>query len=94
MDLQKISITGNLTEDARVQNPGEKGFTVFSVACNPSKDVAEFFSVAMSGTGLTEYLKKGKKVYVEGQLSITSKVNDRGESIVFKNINRSTVILM
>lgn len=84
MDLNKVQIIGNITQDIELkQTPNGQNVCSFSVATNRNwvdqsgmrQEVAEFHSVVFWGK-LAEiagqYLHKGKKIYVEWRLQTRS----------------------
>ena len=95
MDIEKIIITGNVTADAKVIINEKGRFTSFTVACNISKDEANFYSVAVSGDNITKYLTKGKKVAVTGNPSaVIGKPNQYGVQEIYRSIKRAEVTLL
>jgi single-strand DNA-binding protein len=78
--MQKLMIIGNLGNDAIVRNVGNDTVISFSVAVNKKivnpdtgeeKEVSTWFSCAYwtDKTKVAQWLKKGKQVYVEGEIS-------------------------
>ncbi|MCH2188574.1 single-stranded DNA-binding protein [Candidatus Gracilibacteria bacterium] len=80
MDLNKVQVIGNITQDVELrQTPNGQNVCTLSVATNRSwndasgmkQEQAEFHNVVLWGK-LAEiagqYLQKGKKVYIEGRL--------------------------
>jgi len=80
MDLNKVQIIGNITQDIELrQTPNGQNVTTLSIATNRNwtdsswikQEQAEFHSVVLWGK-LAEiagqYLKKWKKIYIEGRL--------------------------
>lgn len=75
----KIILIGNLTRDPESKQTNGGEVCKFSVAVNEYKDETEFFNcVAFGKTAgvASQYLKKGKSVYVEGRLK-TNKWTDK-----------------
>ena len=80
MDLNKVQIIGNITQDIELkQTPNGQSVCSFSVATNRNwkdangmrQEQAEFHNLVFWGKLAEiagEYLQKGKKVYVEGRL--------------------------
>ena len=80
MDLNKVQIIGNITQDIELrQTPNGQNVTTLSVATNRNwtdsnwmkQEQAEFHSVVLwwkLAEIAWEYLKKWKKVYIEGRL--------------------------
>jgi len=81
MDLNKVSLIGNLTQDPELKNIASgQVVTTFNVATNynwrdvktkEKKSRADFHKVVAWGhlaEIITTYLKKGSKIYLEGRL--------------------------
>ena len=84
MDLNKVQIIGNITQDVELkQTPNGQNVTTISIATNRNwtdssgnrQEQAEFHNVVLWGK-LAEiagqYLAKGKKVYIEWRLQTRS----------------------
>ncbi len=74
--MLKLSLIGNLIKDAENSEVGATNVTKFTVAVNNrrKKDEAPSF-IGCSlwgkrGNGLLPYLRKGTKIYIDGELSI------------------------
>ena len=69
--MQRIEIIGNLAKDA-VRVEGQNGgspFMSFTVICNEKKGESEIktsYEVTGAVTGVLDFLKKGKQVFVAG----------------------------
>lgn len=69
--MQRIEIIGNLAKDA-VRVEGQNGgspFMSFAVICNERRgedEVKVSYEVTASLTGVLDFLKKGRQVYVSG----------------------------
>jgi single-stranded DNA-binding protein len=94
MDLEQIQITGNVVADAIIKESTNGGFTSFSVAVNITKEQTNFYSAALSGDKLCQYIQKGKKVFIEGKLSLIQKTDNHGNPNIFRNISVNKIILM
>lgn len=75
MDLNRVTLIGNLTKDpAKKVVPSGQSVSEFSLATNyrtESKETVEFHDIVAWGKLaeiITQYVKKGSKVYVEGRL--------------------------
>lgn len=90
MDLNKVMLIGNVTQDPELRNlPTGSTVTTFSVATNLNwtdgngvkQSKAEFHNI-VAWKKLAEicaqYLKKGKKVYLEGRLQTRDWVDQQG----------------
>jgi single-strand DNA-binding protein len=110
--LNKVMLIGNLGKDPEVRSFQNGGKVVsFSVATSESwkdkssgerKDKTEWHNVSIFSEGLArvaeQYLKKGSKVYLEGQLETRKwqdqSGNDRySTDVVLRNFNSSMVLL-
>jgi single-strand DNA-binding protein len=75
--MKAITIAGNITKDSEVKTGGvdQTGFVTFSVAVNDGygqNKTTMFFDCTMwgkRGLAIADYLKKGTKVTVNGELS-------------------------
>jgi Single-stranded DNA-binding protein len=78
--LQKIEIIGNLVGDAEMKTgKEEKEFVSFRVAVSEGRDDEKkptYYDVSCGKSGLFQYLKKGKNVYVSGRLSLSTNCKD------------------
>ena len=84
MDLNKVMLIGNLTKDPESRSlVNGQSLSIFSVATNRTwkdatgvkKEQAEFHNIVVWGKLAdiaNQYLKKGKKIYVEGRLQTRS----------------------
>lgn len=101
--MLRCEVIGNLGKDAEVKKLNEKEFVSFSVAHTEytknndgtKSENTIWVSVLWYGNGgnLLNYLKKGAKVFVRGNLStrIYTDSNNKSHSIV--NVNATEVIL-
>lgn len=69
--MQKLQLIGNLAADAtQVQGKdGREPFISFTLACNEKKgdqEVTTWYEATYKSTGAFQFLKQGKKVYIEG----------------------------
>lgn len=104
MDLNKVMLIGNLTKDPEAKSlVSGQSLSSFSVATNRSwkdatgvkKEQAEFHNIVVWGKLAdiaNQYLKKGKKVYIEGRLQTRSWDDQNGvkkyrTEIVAENIS-------
>lgn len=110
--INKVILVGNLGQDPRVSNT-QSGTKVvsFSVATTESwrdkatgerKDRTEWHRVVIFNSGLADtaerYLRKGSKVYLEGQLQTREWDDQNGQKrytteIVLQNFNSALVML-
>ena len=72
--MYKTLMTGNLGQDATVNQVGDKKVINFSVAVQVRKDFTQwvdcsYWRNADQSTGVADYLLKGQKVLVEGECS-------------------------
>jgi single-strand DNA-binding protein len=84
MDLNKVQIIGRLTRDPEIRTtPSGKNVCSFSVATGftwtdqsgQKKEQTEFHNVVAwgkLGDIISQYMKKGRQIYIEGRLQTTS----------------------
>ena len=81
--VNKVIIVGNLGRDAELRYTGSgTAKTEFSVAVSYNKDTTEWFNVTLwgeTGERISQYLTKGKQVYVEGRLETQKWSDNEGE---------------
>lgn len=76
--MQQIQIIGLIGQDAVIRQTADNSFTSFSVAVNASHkdrqgnkvEQTDWFDVTTDNTKLTQYLKSGTKVFIQGKLSV------------------------
>lgn len=77
--MVQLQIIGNLVRDAEVKQIGTNNYTAFTAAVNAGKERTIFVSVLKrvneTGSGIAKYLTKGKKVFVQGQMSVQAYIN-------------------
>jgi len=102
--MNKIIITGNLTADPRVNTISRNGENIsvcnFTVAVNEGRGENQkttYFNVA-AWRGLAEpcskFLTKGRKVLVEGPVSLSVSTGNDGKTYANLNITAATVEFM
>lgn len=91
MNLNKVFLIGNLTRDAELKTlPSGSAVATFGLATNRTytdktgqkQTETEFHSLVLWGKRaevLTQYLTKGKMIFVEGRLKTTSWTSPAGE---------------
>ena len=72
--MYKTIMTGNLGQDAQINQVGDKKVINFSVAVQVRKDLTQWVECAYwrnadQSTAVADYLLKGQKVLVEGECS-------------------------
>ena len=97
--MQKLTIIGNLGEDARVVQPAQGSdrlpFVAFSVACNETWKDAQgikqerttWYNCISSYQNIAAYLKKGSKIYVEGRPTFKTFADKAGTQQIDIKIN-------
>ena len=97
--MQRIEIIGNLAKDA-VQVEGQNGghpFMSFTVICNEKRGDNEYktaYEVTGAVTGVLDFLKKGKLVYVSGYPSARGFVGKDEQPAAQMRINAQTIDLL
>ncbi|GAB4141167.1 MAG: hypothetical protein Fur0024_3070 [Patescibacteria group bacterium] len=106
MDLNKVMIIGNVTQEPRIsQTPSGQMVATFSIATNRTwtdqngiKQSKATFHNVIAWRKLAEivekYVKKGKKVYVEGELENREYVAKDGTTRKVTEITISNLILL
>ena len=110
--LNKVTLIGNLGKDPEIRTTGDgKEIANFSIATSETwkdkttgekKDKTEWHRVVCFNEGLTRviksYVKKGSKIYVEGQLQTRKWTNQEGQEVyttevILQNYNSSLILL-
>lgn len=106
MNLNKAMIIGNLTRDPEMrQTPNGKSVTSFSVATNrvwvsaagAKQEEVEYHNIVAWGKLAeicSQYLKKGRKAYVEGRLKTRDWVGKDGVKHVRTEIIAENMIIL
>ena len=101
--MQKLQIIGNIGKDAELKTTqGGKEYIKFSVAT--TKKVGDQTHTTWhdcvkwiydgKGKGILEYLARGVKVYVEGEVTANAYVNNQGEAVGTLNLNVQFIELL
>lgn len=84
------TIIGNLGKDAEIRaGKDDKNFLTFSVAHNEKKGndkATKWIDCIYYNENLAEYLKKGKKVYVHGSVTIKEYNGKEGMTVNVKEL--------
>ena len=97
--LNKVMVIGNLAKDAQLTHVGEQGtakasFRLLTTTGYGDHEHTEGFNCVLWGKradGLAPHLKKGKRVYVEGEMRTRSYEKD-GERRYFTDLRVSELI--
>lgn len=99
----QCEVIGNIGNDAEIKEFGGRKYVSFNVAHSERKKDAQGVvtesTVWMSvlwygdGGGLTQYLKKGCKVFVRGRLSLKTYQDKHGNTQIAVNVNANEVTL-
>lgn len=102
MDLNDVSLTGNITNDIESRDVNDSTVASFNIAVDRSKDTTDFFPVEVWGRTaelVQEYCSKGSKVAVSGSIqqdrwqddngNNRSRLKVKGNQIVFLSSNAS-----
>lgn len=71
--MNKLILCGNLTRDPQSKEVGSKTLTTFSLAINEGENLTTYVeceSWEKTASVVSEYVKKGHKLLVEGRLKI------------------------
>ena len=97
--MQRIEIIGNLAKDA-VRVEGQNGghpFMSFTVICNEKKGDAEVkvsYEVTGALTGVLDFLKTGKQVFVSGYPSARAFLSKDGQPSSQMRISAQSIELL
>ena len=110
--LNKVTLIGNLGKDPEIRTTGDgKEIANFSIATSETwkdkttgekKDKTEWHRLVCFNEGLTRviksYVKKGSKIYIEGQLQTRKWTNQEGQEVyttevILQNYNSSLILL-
>lgn len=101
--MLQLEVIGNLGSDAEIKEFSGKKYVSFNVAHSERRKDANGTTVESTtwvsvlwygdGGGLTQYLKRGCKVFVRGRLSVKSYQDRNGNTQVAVNVNASEVNL-
>lgn len=107
MDLNKVNLIGNLTQDPELKNlPSGQAVTAFNVATNyiwydtkskEKKSRADFHKIVAWGhlaDIVTTYLKKGSKIYLEGRLQNRTWDDKEGKKHYTTEVIASDLIML
>lgn len=99
----QCEVIGNIGNDAEIKDFSGKKYVSFNVAHSERKKDAQgvvtestvWVSVLWYGDGgwLTQYLKKGCKVFVRGRLSLKTYQDKHGNTQIAVNVNANEVTL-
>jgi single-strand DNA-binding protein len=102
----RLIVVGNLGRDAELKyTPGGAAVCKFSVACNETwtgkdgqkNERTEWFSVDLWGKqaeSLTEFLRKGKQVLVEGRMSTEEWTDKDGQKRKTVKVRADRIVLL
>lgn len=93
--MQQITIVGNVGKDAVVKSTNGNDITTFSVCVTESYKNAQGEKVEKSNwygcvyrrKGVANYIKKGDKILVQGNLNPKIYINDRREASLDLTVN-------
>ena len=97
--MQRIEIIGNLAKDA-VRVEGQNGtspFISFAVICNEKRgddEVKVSYEVTAAVSGVLDFLKKGKQVFVAGYPSARAYLNKENQPAAQMRINAQLIDLL
>lgn len=101
--MLQCEVIGNIGSDAEIKEFSGKKYVSFNVAHSEKRKDANGTTVESTtwvsvlwygdGGGLTQYLKRGCKVFVRGRLSVKSYQDKNGKTQVAVNVNANEVNL-
>lgn len=86
--MLQLQIIGNLTKDCETKEIGMNSYTCFNVACTASKNKEAVFIKVLKrnnengGNGISQYLTKGRKLFVQGVVDVSVYQRNGGEPAV------------
>ena len=103
--LNRVEIIGNIVRNAELTNRNINGVLTpcskFSVAVNETrangKDIVTYFDVTLwreRATGLSQWLMKGRQVYVSGHIRLNQYTGSDGPAYTTLQIHDPEVILL
>ena len=97
--MKSIAIIGNLTRDCKIYEGegGQSQSATFSVAVGDrlKRDApATYFGCRTYQQGVFPYLKKGKKVYLQGDFYTSQGTNNEGQAVTYLNVNVKNLELL
>ena len=97
--MQRIEIIGNLTKDAvRVEGQdGGRPFISFTVICDEKRGDSEYktsYEVAGAVSGVFDFLKKGRQVFLAGYPSARAYLGKDGQPAAQIRISAHTIDLL
>lgn len=106
MDMQQVSLIGNLTRDPEMRySPRGNAYTRFTLACNgkvrskngSTEDKASFYSCVVFGKLadiVNQYAVKGDKMFVQGTLDADIWQDNSGNARVSLDVNAQQAVLL
>lgn len=101
--MLQCEVIGNIGNDAEIKDFSGKKYVSFNVAHSEKRKDANGTMIESTtwvsvlwygdGGGLTQYLKRGCKVFIRGRLSVKSYQDRNGNTQVGVNVNASEVNL-
>lgn len=101
--MLQCEVIGNIGNDAEIKEFGGKKYVAFNVAHSERRKDANGANVESTtwvsvlwygdGGGLTQYLKRGCKVFVRGRLSVKTYQDRNGNTQIAVNVNANEVTL-
>ena len=101
--MLQCEVIGNIGNDAEIKDFSGKKYVSFNVAHSERRKDANGTTIESTtwvsvlwygdGGGITQYLKRGCKVFVRGRLSVKSYQDRNGNTQVAVNVNASEVNL-
>tara|TARA_R110000796_G_scaffold160119_2_gene276910 strand:- start:186 stop:632 length:447 start_codon:yes stop_codon:yes gene_type:complete len=93
----RITIVGNLGFDPEVKTHGDNGMVRMRVAVNDWKDRTNWFTVkafGKQGDIVSQYVKKGDRILVEGRIDFGEYVNKEGVKVTTTDLVASNIVLL
>ena len=89
--MNNIQLLGRLVKDADLTkgSKSKKGYARFTLAVPREKDETDFINcIAFDKTGelVSEYVKKGQRLLVEGSLNVRNAEDKDGNKVTYTNV--------
>lgn len=88
--MNQVTLMGRLTKDPELRRTQSgKDVCTFSVACSRAGDGADFISCVAwdkDAVNIHKYFKKGRRILLNGRLSVTSRQMENGENRSFTDV--------
>jgi len=99
-DVRRVVVTGRVGQDAEIRQVGDSQLGKFSLAVNQYRGrdrepETAWWDIEVWGgrSKVCDYIRKGMKLTVEGELDVHSKTNEDGERRTYYSIKATNIVL-